>query len=248
MTTTPTIVAAAPGTAASGGELPPRCKRSGCAARAPAGERGRTRLFCSEECRRRHYNAARASPAGAPVADDGGPAAALTQLTGLLAQAAALAGQAAEHVAATSPERSAASIAEAEAARRRAEAQAATARAQAAEAAESAQAAWETAEAADQATAQPDTRTQTAAHAAQAAKDQARALQTELAGALGQLRQAEHAITDLTRQRDQAPPAPGQATQRADASIPPAAEQATRIREQAGRDNDSPTTPHQTPP
>lgn len=41
MTTTPIVVA--PGAADSGGELPARCKRSGCAAPVPAGERGRTR-------------------------------------------------------------------------------------------------------------------------------------------------------------------------------------------------------------
>ena len=50
--------AAAP--AAAGG----RCKRAGCAAPLPPQGSGRARQFCSDECRRRHYNALR-GPAAA---------------------------------------------------------------------------------------------------------------------------------------------------------------------------------------
>ena len=42
------------------------CGRAGCGRPLPAAERGRSRRFCSDECRRRHYNALRGKPAPAP--------------------------------------------------------------------------------------------------------------------------------------------------------------------------------------
>ena len=118
-----------------------RCKRAGCGRPLPPGERGRSRQFCSDECRIRHYNAMRGQAAvpAPPPAD--GPEAALAKLSGLLAEASRLAAAASAQVAAADPGQVAAVLAEAEAARRRAEAHAATASAQAAESAESAAAA-----------------------------------------------------------------------------------------------------------
>jgi hypothetical protein len=151
------------------GEGDGRCKRAGCGRPLPPGERGRSRQFCSDECRIRHYNAMRgtASAPAPPPAD--GPQASLGRLSQLLAEASRLAAVASAQVAEADPGRVAAVLAEAEAARRRAEAHAATASAQAAEAAESAAAAWEAADAAQAAT-------DAAKDRAQAAEERAREL------------------------------------------------------------------------
>src|SRR5216683_1245814 len=115
-----------------------QCKRAGCGRPLPPGDRGRSRQFCSDECRIRHYNAQRGQAAipAPPPAD--GPEASLARLSQLLAEASRLASAASAQVAAADPGRVAAVLAEAEAARRRAEAHAATASAQAAESAEDA--------------------------------------------------------------------------------------------------------------
>ena len=50
------------------------CGRAGCGRPLPAAERGRSRRFCSDECRRRHYNALRGKPApAAPPKNDNQP-------------------------------------------------------------------------------------------------------------------------------------------------------------------------------
>ena len=41
------------------------CKRAGCGRPLPPGERGRSRQFCGDECRIRHYNAMRGQAAAA---------------------------------------------------------------------------------------------------------------------------------------------------------------------------------------
>ena len=66
-TTTVTPADAAPGDGAGGdgsGPAAGRCKRGGCLAPLPPAERGRSRQFCSDECRRRHYNALRGTAGG----------------------------------------------------------------------------------------------------------------------------------------------------------------------------------------
>jgi hypothetical protein len=97
----------------------------------PAGERGRSRRFCSDECRRRHYNAQRGKPTPAAAVPEDGPGAALGKLSQLLAEASQLAATASAQAAETDSARVAAVLAEAEASRRSAEAHASTAAAQA---------------------------------------------------------------------------------------------------------------------
>src|SRR5260370_826886 len=77
-----------------------RCKRSGCAAPLPRQESGRSRQFCSDECRRRHYNALRGTPPAVLPAPAEGPGPALARLGQLLAEAGRLAAPAARPVAA----------------------------------------------------------------------------------------------------------------------------------------------------
>ncbi|MGH3305069.1 MAG: hypothetical protein ACRDOK_26060, partial [Streptosporangiaceae bacterium] len=67
------------------------CKRTGCGRPLTPGDRGRTRQFCSDECRIRHYNVQRGQPAAATPPPDSGPQAALGKLTQLLAEASRLA-------------------------------------------------------------------------------------------------------------------------------------------------------------
>ena len=51
-----------------------RCKRTGCTRLVTTGERGRSREFCSDQCRRRHYNALRSTaPAGQAASAADGP-------------------------------------------------------------------------------------------------------------------------------------------------------------------------------
>lgn len=66
------------------------CKRAGCGRPLPPGERGRSRQFCSDQCRIRHYNAQRGQPAVAPLPPADGPQAALGKLSQLLAEASRL--------------------------------------------------------------------------------------------------------------------------------------------------------------
>src|SRR6266478_8599866 len=100
MTTTMTVmpagdagVPAGDGGRGDGWAAAARCKRSGCPAPLPPAERGRSRQFCSDECRRRHYNALRGTvpAAQAAPAPDGAPAvlARLAQLTGEASRLAA---------------------------------------------------------------------------------------------------------------------------------------------------------------
>ena len=160
MTATTTAVMPENGSVPAGDGL---CGRAGCGRPLPAGERGRSRRFCSDECRRRHYNAMRGRPAPTAQVPEDGPGAALGKLSQLLAEASRLAVAASAQVAEADPGRVAAVLAEAEAARRSAEAHAATAAAealaaaaQAAESAESAATAWEAADAADAARSQAE--------------------------------------------------------------------------------------------
>jgi hypothetical protein len=68
-----------------------QCKRAGCGRPLPPGDRGRSRQFCSDGGRVRHYNAQRgqAAIAAPPPAD--GPEASLGRLSQLLAEASRLA-------------------------------------------------------------------------------------------------------------------------------------------------------------
>src|SRR5260370_1113413 len=104
--------------------------RIGCGVPLPPRESGRARQFCSDECRRRHYNALRgtAAPAPPPAADGAG--AALGRLGQLLSEAGRLAAQAAVQAAEAAPERAAATGAQAAAAPRPARAPAGGPRAQ----------------------------------------------------------------------------------------------------------------------
>ena len=119
MTTTTTAVMPA-GAGVPAGDSGGCCKRAGCGRPLPPGERGRSRQFCSDECRIRHYNAMRGQAAvpAPPPAD--GPQASLGKLSQLLAEASRLASAASAQVAAADPGRVAVVLAEAEAARRRA--------------------------------------------------------------------------------------------------------------------------------
>ena len=181
-----------------------RCKRPGCGRPLPPGERGRSRQFCGDECRIRHYNARRGHPAAAlpPPAD--GPQAALGRLMQLIAEASGLAAAVSAQVAAADPGRVAAVLAEAEAARRRAEAHAATVSAQAAESAESAAAAWEAADAADAARAQAQARAQAAAERARELEQQSASTAAELTAALARAGAAERDAAQATAGRDAA--------------------------------------------
>src|SRR6266849_1717298 len=90
MTTTAVMPAGAGGPAGDG-DPGRRCKRAGCGRPLPPGERGRSRQFCSDECRIRHYNAQRGqAPVPATTPPDG-PEAALGRLAQLLTEAARLA-------------------------------------------------------------------------------------------------------------------------------------------------------------
>ncbi|MGH3123063.1 MAG: hypothetical protein ACRDND_18835, partial [Streptosporangiaceae bacterium] len=162
-----------------GGQVPGEpaaalCKRPGCGNTVPARDRGRTRVFCSDDCARRYHNDARI-PAAAPLPADS-PADPLTALDAVIRQAAVLTRAAREQAAGLDPARVRAQIADAEAARRRAEAAAVTAEARAAEAAAETQAMAEALDAA-----RDDTR---AAHA------QAAAARTETQAAAAELDQA----------------------------------------------------------
>jgi hypothetical protein len=108
------------------------CKRPGCAGLIPPGTgRGRSRVFCSDDCARRYHNDARLP---APAGGGSGEADPLAALEQLLRQAGACARAAREQAAALEPARVRADIASAEAGRRRAEAAAVTAAAHQAEA------------------------------------------------------------------------------------------------------------------
>jgi hypothetical protein len=98
--------------AAQGGQ----CKRAGCPAPLPAQRSGRAWQFCSDEWRRRHYNALRGGTPAAPSAAADGAGAALARLGQLLAEAARLTAGVAAQVADAAPERVAVQAAEAEAA------------------------------------------------------------------------------------------------------------------------------------
>jgi hypothetical protein len=119
MTTTTTAVMPA-GTGVPAGEGGGCCKRAGCGRPLPPGERGRSRQFCSDECRIRHFNAMRGQAAVPPPPAADGPQASLGRLAQLLAEASRLASAASAQVAAADPGRVAVVLAEAEAARRRA--------------------------------------------------------------------------------------------------------------------------------
>jgi len=156
-----------PPAASHGDRVPGTCKRPGCGNVTPVQDRGRTRVFCSDDCARRYHNDARLPAAAAQLPADSS-ADPLTALDTLIRQAAALTRTAREQAAGLDPARVRAQIADAEATRRRAEAAAVTAGARAAEAAAETQALAEALDAARE-----DTR---AARAdAEAARAQARA-------------------------------------------------------------------------
>ena len=213
------------------------CKRAGCGRPLPPGGRGRSREFCSDECRVRHYNAMRGQATAVVPPPTGGPEEGLARLAQLLAESSRLAAAVATQVAQADPGRVAAVLAEAEAARRRAEAAAATASAQAAESAASASAAWEVVDATENSqsaaqyraeAAEKDVRNlkanvddltrqlETAVQRAQAAESQA----TEVAAQRDAARQdIEHAAATLTRERREAREAAEQIRQKAEHEI-----------------------------
>ena len=88
MTTTAVMMPAGAGVRAGGSGG--CCKRAGCGRPLPPGERGRSRQFCGDECRIRHFNAMRGQAAVPPPAADG-PQASLGKLAQLLAEASRLA-------------------------------------------------------------------------------------------------------------------------------------------------------------
>jgi len=212
------------------------CKRAGCGKPLPPGGRGRSREFCSDECRIRHYNAMRGQAAAATLPPMSGPEAGLARLAQMLTESSRLATAVSAQVAEAEPGRVAAVLAEAEAARRRAEAIAATASAQAAESAASASAAWEATDAAENGRNAAQSR-------AEAAEEQAKHLQTkvddltrQLEAALQRVQAAERQATEMIAERN----APRQdsehvedvlATERRQAS-----EAVERIRQQATRE------------
>jgi hypothetical protein len=180
------------------------CKRAGCGKPLPPGGRGRSREFCSDECRIRHYNAMRGQATVATPPSTGGPEAGLARLVQLLTESSRLAAAVSAQVAEAEPGRVAAVLAEAEAARRRAEATAATASAREAESAASASAAWESADAAENGLNAAQTR-------AGAAEEQAKNLQAktdelgrELEAALLRAQAAERQAAEMTAERDAA--------------------------------------------
>ena len=60
--------AASPGGQVPGASAAAVCKRPGCGNILPAGERGRARQFCGDQCARRYHNDARVpAPAAAPA-------------------------------------------------------------------------------------------------------------------------------------------------------------------------------------
>jgi chromosome segregation ATPase len=128
-----------PGDQAPGEPAAAVCKRPGCGNIMPAQDRGRARVFCSDECTRRFHNDARVPATTAPLPADS-PADPLAALDTVIRQAAVLTRAARDQAASLDPARVRAQLADAEAARRRAEAAAVTAEARAAEAAAETQA------------------------------------------------------------------------------------------------------------
>src|SRR5260370_1455633 len=107
-----------PPAASHGDRVPGTCKRPGCGNVTPVQDRGRTRVFCSDDCARRYHNDARLPAAAAQLPADSS-ADPLTALDTLIRQAAALTRTAREQAAGLDPARVRAQIADAEATRAR---------------------------------------------------------------------------------------------------------------------------------
>ena len=213
-----------------------RCKRPECGRPVPPGERGRSRQFCGDDCRIRHYNAMRGQvPAAAPPPADG-PEAGLGRLAQLLAEASRLACAVSAQVAEADPGRVAAVLAEAEAARRRAGAHAATAAAQAAESAESASAAWEAADAAESGRAAAQASAEAADEQVRDLRAQAGDLAGKLEGGLRRAQDAERQAAEEAGWRDAARQDAGRAADALAAERRTAGEAAEQARQQAARD------------
>ena len=180
------------------------CKRAGCGKPLPPGGRGRSREFCSDECRIRHYNAMRGQTAVATPPPTGGPEAGLARLAQLLTESSRLVVAVSAQVAEAEPGRVAAVLAEAEAARRRAEASAATASAQAAESAASASAAWEAADAAENGWNAAQTRAGAAEEQAKNLQGKVEELGQQLEAAVLRAQTAERQAAEMTAERDAA--------------------------------------------
>jgi hypothetical protein len=180
------------------------CKRAGCGKPLPPGGRGRSREFCSDECRIRHYNAMRGQAAVATPPPTGGPEAGLARLAQLLTESSRLAAAVSAQVAEAEPGRVAAVLAEAEAARRRAEASAATASAQAAESVASASAAWETADAAENLRNAAESRAEATDERANHLQTRVDDLTRQLEAALQRVQTAERQAAEMTAERDAA--------------------------------------------
>src|SRR5260370_9974516 len=100
--------------ASHGDRVPGTCKRPGCGNVTPVQDRGRTRVFCSDDCARRYHNDARLPAAAAqqPADSSADP---LTTLDALIRQAAALTRTAREQAARPDPARARAHTADADA-------------------------------------------------------------------------------------------------------------------------------------
>ena len=233
-----------PGSAAS-------CKRPGCGRPVPVRARGRTRVFCSDDCAQRYHNDARIpAPASGTAGSEQDP---LTALDAIFRQGAVLLRAARDQAAALDPAAVRVQIAEAETARRRAEAAAVTAQSQAAEAreetaalAEALTAAREQAAAAEAAAGHATTQAQdTAAALEQLHHDTAAQITAAQARASEQVTAARDAAEHSARERDNALQAAGQARHAAETEISRARQGETdaraetdRVRADAARERD----------
>jgi hypothetical protein len=243
------------GERAGGTSAPGICKRPGCGNVTPVQDRGRTRVFCSDDCARRYHNDARLPAAAAQLPADS-PADPLTALDALIRQAAVLTRTAREQAAGLDPARVRAQIADAEAARRRAEAATVTAEARAAEAAAETQALAEALDAAREDTRAAQAEAEAAraeARAGAAAAEQARAdaadqISAAQASAAAQVTAARTETGRCARDRDDA----AEAARRADAEAVRARQaeadaraETDRVRADAARERDTLREQHQ---
>jgi hypothetical protein len=243
---------------ASDGPAAATCRRPGCGQPLPAGGRGRTRQFCSDDCARRYHNDARLPAPGSWPGNAGeDPLASLDTLT---RQAAVLIKAAREQAATLDPARVRVQVAEAEAARRRAEAAAVTADARAAEAEAETQALTEALTAARDAADAAEAAARQAGAAAQATQDELARLRRDTTIQITAIQaQASQDITAArqdadrcARERDDAAAAARETTRNAETEITRARQaeadaraETSRVRDDAARERDAFHAHHQ---
>src|SRR5262245_54177710 len=103
--------AGSPGDQVPGTPAPGICKRPGCENITPARDRGRTRVFCSDDCARRYHNDARVTAAAAAQLPADPAADPLAALDAVIRQAAVLTRAARDQAAGLDPARVRAQIA-----------------------------------------------------------------------------------------------------------------------------------------